>query len=583
MDAFHSGIPNHGQGISNYHREQPDAVGDTESMDSDRQNIYLANDNPHQIVTFAPKERFRLGYFDVICLVLNRMIGTGIFESPQRVIRGTRSTGVSLLLWFGGVIYCLCGAHVYIEYGLNIPRYTIDGVEQSVPRSGGDLNYLQYVYPWPALRRNTVLLSACIFGAGFIAFGNMASNCISFATRLLLAADIESPSNGTVRGIAIGIAILACFIHAFSRRGGIWLNNVLAVIKVLMLLLIIVTAIIMVVVPKDSQVHGEDGVAQQFFELSLGGIGSSNVGKRIFNAFLAVSSVGNIIVMTYTAARVKQEIAKEGILPAAKFFAQNTDMSLGRVLRWLQRKGWLAPILRYRWLSPEEHSEKTPVGAFVLHLIACFVLIFATWGLSAGGTYYLVSNLNSYVINGIFGVLLGMGILILRFRGPPAPDAGDASHASHPAPRKTWGETTGKRFNPIVSVTCAVIYIIGNLWPVVASWVKPEADFTHKYKWWIMPTICWAVICLGAAWFLCFMAIAFNIGRKQHKVYVVEKKPEFESAYGGDGPVSHEDAKAGGLVMVHETVYLSWVGRETLRARQPHGEIDGDEFDDRTA
>lgn len=170
--------------------------------------------------------------------------GTGIFESPQRVMRGTRSTGASLLLWFGGIIYCLCGAHVYIEYGLNIPRYTINGVEQSVPRSGGDLNYLQYVYPWPALRKNTVLLSACSFGAGFIAFGNMASNCVSFATRLLRAADIEAPSNGTVRGIAIAMATLACFIHAFSRRGGIWLNNVLAVIKVLMLVSIIVTAVI---------------------------------------------------------------------------------------------------------------------------------------------------------------------------------------------------------------------------------------------------------------------------------------------------------------------------------------------------
>lgn len=32
-------------------------------------------ENPHEIVTVAPKERFRLGYFDVMCLVINRMIG----------------------------------------------------------------------------------------------------------------------------------------------------------------------------------------------------------------------------------------------------------------------------------------------------------------------------------------------------------------------------------------------------------------------------------------------------------------------------------------------------------------------------
>lgn len=46
-----------------------------QSMDSDRLNMYDRNDNPNQIVTNAPKERFRLGYFDVMCLVVNFMIG----------------------------------------------------------------------------------------------------------------------------------------------------------------------------------------------------------------------------------------------------------------------------------------------------------------------------------------------------------------------------------------------------------------------------------------------------------------------------------------------------------------------------
>lgn len=87
----------------------------------------------------------------------------------------------------------------------------------------------------------------------------------------------------------------------------------------------------MVVVPKEDQIN--ENVAQKFFELTFGTLGSaSDTGARIFNAFLAISSLGNIIVMvsqlspwastpctsanmtfsqTYTAARVKQEIAKE--------------------------------------------------------------------------------------------------------------------------------------------------------------------------------------------------------------------------------------------------------------------------------
>lgn len=55
------------------YRREP--VADNASMDSDRADIFLSDENPNQIVTFAPKERFRLGYFDVMCLVINRMIG----------------------------------------------------------------------------------------------------------------------------------------------------------------------------------------------------------------------------------------------------------------------------------------------------------------------------------------------------------------------------------------------------------------------------------------------------------------------------------------------------------------------------
>lgn len=61
-------------------------------------------------------------------------------------MQGTGSTGVTLIFWFIGVVYCLAGTHVYVEYGMNIPRYFIDGVEQSVPRSGGDLNYVRSLH-----------------------------------------------------------------------------------------------------------------------------------------------------------------------------------------------------------------------------------------------------------------------------------------------------------------------------------------------------------------------------------------------------------------------------------------------------
>ncbi|KAK7416811.1 hypothetical protein QQX98_005004 [Neonectria punicea] len=636
--------------VSGFHTAPP--ARDDVSMSSEGE--LEPPENPNEIVTVAPKERFRLGYFDVMCLVMNRMIGTGIFNSPQRVMQGTHSTGASLLLWFAGIVYCLSGMHVYIEYGLNIPRYTIHGVEQSIPRSGGDLNYLQYVYRKPAYRKDTVLFSTCLFGIAFIALGNMAGNSISFATRVLHAAGNDDPKNGTVRGIAIAVATFTCFIHTFSRRGGIFLNNVLAIIKVMILLLIIVTAIVvgaggltktknvitentspknafdnastdangyaqaflsiifsfsgfeqpnyvmgeisrprrkhpiatilgvstvvllymavnisyMVVVPKDEQINYDGGVAQRFFELTLGAVSNDTTGTRIFNAFLAIASLGNIIVMTYTAARVKQEIAKEGIIPYAKFFAQDTDMSLGRVLSWFQKKGWFSSLLHIRWFSPEEHSERTPVGAFVLHLASCLILVFATWGMTPDNAYTLLTSLSAYVINAFFGTFLGLGILILRLRGPPVTPEVDNAHSQSAAPL-TWREMTGKHISPALSVTCATIYTIGGLWPVVNTWIKPTSAIAQPIKWWLVPTISWVIIGSGTIWFLGFVGVAWRTYRNHHKVFVVEKQPHFENADGFASSDDKEGRGSGGLVLIHETVYLSWVGKETLRERRP--------------
>jgi amino acid transporter len=317
----------------------------------------------------------------------------------------------------------------------------------------------------------------------------------------------------------------------------------------------------MVVVPSDDQIY--DNVAQRFFELTLGSLNNSGTGKRIFHAFLAISSMGNIIVMTYTAARVKQEIAKEGIIPYAKFFAQDGDISVGRLLNWLKKRGMFSSLLSTRWLSPEDHMERTPVGAFVLHLASCFVLIFATWSMDPKSSYTLLTSLSAYVINAFFGIFLGLGILILRFKGPPKTDKDEIQ--SPAAPPQTWRQMTGKHINPTLSVICAVIYIIGGLWPIVTIWIKPNDPDQRPGKpeeqrltWWLVPTITWSVIGGSVFWFLGFIAFAMRRKHKRNEIFVVEKKPEFESA---DGP-DNSDGRTGGYVLVHETVYLSWIAGE---------------------
>lgn len=181
-----------------------------------------------------------------------------MFSGPQEVMRGVRSPGVAILIWLLGCIYSLSGAHIFIEYGLNVPRYVINGVEQSVPRSGGELHYLQYVFSWPSYREGTVLFSCVLFGISFICVGNMASNCVDCALRILQSADPNKSESefgeGKVYGIAIAIATVTCFIHAFSRRGGILLSNGLAIIKICFMIAIILAT--WAVAGGPSGIHG---------------------------------------------------------------------------------------------------------------------------------------------------------------------------------------------------------------------------------------------------------------------------------------------------------------------------------------
>ncbi|RSL89285.1 hypothetical protein CEP51_001288 [Fusarium floridanum] len=660
----------------------------------------------NSFVTEAPTEPFRLTYIDVMCLVINRMIGTGIFDSPRTVMRGVRSPGIAILFWLCGCVYALAGAHVYVEYGLNVPRYVIDGIEQSVPRSGGDLHYLQYVFPWPRYKKGIVMLSGVLYGISFICIGNMAGNCINCALRLMEAAnpklEPDKLDEGKIRGIAIVIAIFPCLIHAFSRRGGILLNNLLAFIKVLMLIFMIiatwavagrplgvrglpdsnmnnststsnfsnetlnsssegkayaqaflsiifafsgfdqpnyvlgeiknprktyprsmwwgvglvsalymaVNVCYMIIVPTDDQ--EQRNVAQEFFNIIFDAYPENESNnpkryeiKRAINAFLAISSFGNIVVMTYTAARMKQEIAKQGFLPFTSFFARNRDVSLGKFLMWLEggerksttengHQGVLEPQ-RYdsqkvasnrkprgrffKFINPSNHREKTPVGALVLHFASCIVLILATYNTTATDAYSVLSGLIAYLTSAWFGIFLALGILILHFHGPPStqpaftarynqvPDQGPV--------KRSWAQMTRGSVDPKLSISCGCLYLVGNVYPIITSWVPPSKDLKQtSLAWWAVPVISWCVLAFSTLWFLGFIGVAKYKARTGIKEFVYLCQPDFSpaenpenrqrSSSDGDLPAGEAAARSrlGGLVLSHETIYTGWEGEE---------------------
>ena len=60
----------------------------------------------------------------------------------------------------------------------------------------------------------------------------------------------------------------------------------------------------MIVVPQEDQLDPTKNVALSFFQLTFGTISNNEKQpQRILSAFMAISSFGNIVVMTFTAAR----------------------------------------------------------------------------------------------------------------------------------------------------------------------------------------------------------------------------------------------------------------------------------------
>lgn len=92
---------------------------------------------------------------------------------------------------------------------------------------------LEYIY------KNPRFLTTCMYGVIFVILGNMTGNAIAFGQYTMQAAGAPDDPKA-IRGLAVAALTGACLLHGLWREGGIVLNNILALIKVLTLLAVIV-------------------------------------------------------------------------------------------------------------------------------------------------------------------------------------------------------------------------------------------------------------------------------------------------------------------------------------------------------
>jgi amino acid transporter len=293
--------------------------------------------------------------------------------------------------------------------------------------------------------------------------------------------------------------------------------------------------------------RGSD-MATLFFASVFG----SKLASRIMSAIISLCIAGNIVVMTFTAARVKQEIAKEGILPFSLFFASAHTTPDA----WLRSK----LFARHRSSAPEDPMardiaellapERTPTGALVLHWLMSVLLIAVTAKLTSSTAYNALVFLYSYVLVGMVGLCVAGGLLYLYAR-----------------PAIKWQKHDGPRgFRPLGGPAWAVLYFVTTLFVVVTAFLPPAATspFTVAatgVKWYILPAIGLSAGLWGAIWWLGLHAYMRGSGLQ----LVVERVPHI-ALDDTDGP----DAE---WFQRREDIRRDWISRQYAKTNgQIHAE-----------
>lgn len=257
----------------------------------------------------------------------------------------------------------------------------------------------------------------------------------------------------------------------------------------------------MVVVSKEQQLSASD-IALQFLSNMLG----EKRAPHVLATFTTVNSLGNIIGMTYTVSKVKQEIAKEGAIPFAKFFGEDRSILKGR--------------------------EPTPLGALLLHWIFAMFLILVTWFTKPAYAYRILVNLYSYLNDVVPSLVMAIGMLCLRA----------FTNWSAKSPIPSW-----------LSITASIVFGLANGFPFVAVWIPPFRntapgvhDIIPGFPWYLTAVLSWSLLGCGVVYWICFRFLLPRIGSRKGKEFVVEREPVFRM-------------QNGERVQWHEIVLHSWV------------------------
>ncbi|KAI9317311.1 high affinity methionine permease [Dichotomocladium elegans] len=482
--------------------------GDEEAatLDEDIEGTQCGRTKPYES---SVRLQRTMGPFSATMLMIGASIGSGIFSTPSGVYRSVGSVGMALIIWVIGAVHSLLGAMAYIELGAMLPR------------SGGEKEYLDYIY------RKPKALMPFIFSIVYVFLVNPIS-CAADATvtgTLIVYAAGAAGNAWLERGIGVAVHTACCILHSITVTWGVRINDAITFVKILILATIAVTGLIVAcggltstVTPTHALSSGDvfagtatspSDYAAALFKVIFTYGGWNNINYVVDELkdpirTLKVASISGMTLLAFLC--VLANIAYFAVVPADVVYSSTTTVAAeflvrvfgsdaatamplliaistfgctssmtfvgARITLEAAKEGYI-PFGHYfgtvnRWLG-------TPVAALALHWAVTLPYMLAP---PAGDLFNFIVDLGGYTVAWFYGLVV-IGLFWLRYREPEVP----------------------RPFRSFLILDALFIMVI--FFVVTASFIRPERTDMVSIAYWVYPTTGVAfILCCVPLWYI---------------------------------------------------------------------------------
>ncbi|MFA0963968.1 APC family permease [Roseivirga sp. BDSF3-8] len=431
-----------------------------------------------------------LGLKEATAIVINRIIGSGIFRTPAPIFAMVGSVALFYEVWIIGAVATLFAAFCYAE------------LVAMLPRSGGPYEYLKEAYgPKVAYLRGWAMFFVSETGA-------IAAVAIFFS-ETLSSVLFQTVNPFSVIMLSVAVVWLLSYVNSRGVKLSGALQNIFSLVKVAVLLLVLIACFSDGFMPGSFQYEAEDkgvwgtilaiGAAMRYtFFAYSGWEGATYVAEEVKNPgknlpaslFIGIGVVLLLYLLVNTGylnilgaagvegadvVAVDALVAALGVAGGAAVgmvIMASTFTNLNSQL-FVKSRTWFAMArdgLFFRRLAEVHPRFHTPNKALYAQAFWASVLIlFAGFAESA---YEMVIDFFSFT-SSIFNVLTLLALYVLRKKMP-----------AMPRPYRAWGYPYTLIIVVAIYVAFMIITLITAFWPSMMGIVLTLSGllFYHRFK-----------------------------------------------------------------------------------------------------